>query len=130
MTTDYEAIVLIGHGSRRPEANEALERLRELVASGAEGSPRGEIAFLQFAAPDIAAAIESLALDGLCRIVLVPVFFYEGAHVVYDIPQIVEAERRKRPELTISVAPVLGIDERIASMVWDRIGGTAQRSFG
>ena len=114
--------MLIGHGSRRPGANEALERLSEFVANGAAGSPRVEPAFLQFAQPDIPSVLERIASDGLRRIVLVPVFFYEGAHVAHDIPEIVASERRKRPELELTVSPVLGIDERIASMVWDRIG--------
>ncbi len=119
--SDYEAIVLIGHGSRRVEANTALDRLCRLVQATGDPEIRVEAAFLQFAAPGISAVITRLADEGLRRIVLVPIFFYEGAHVAHDIPQVIEAERAARPDLPLTLAPVLGIDERIAEIVWDRV---------
>ncbi len=139
-----DAIVLVGHGSKRAEANSALERLCRLVeasvsggpdyaAAGAAGKPafgvaplrderpRVEAAFLQFASPDLATVIERLVTDGYRRIVVVPVFLYEGAHVTRDIPAVIEAQRRAHPEARLTVSPVLGVDQRIATMVWDRI---------
>ena len=149
-----DAIVLVGHGSRRAEANSALERLCRLVAEDANGHEKHaatgatgaeadakptlteapgrvegpmmglkvEAAFLQFASPDLATVIERMIADGYRGIVVVPVFLYEGAHATRDIPAIIEAQRRAHPDVRLTVSPVLGVDRRIAAMVWDRIG--------
>ena len=118
---EFDAIVLIGHGSNRAEANADVKRLCRLVRELREPPVRVEAAFLQFATPDVPAVVAALARDGFRSIVLVPIFLYSGTHAGEDIPLLVETERLRRPELTLTLAPPLGIDDRIAMMVWDRV---------
>ena len=115
-----KAILLIGHGSRLVEANEALVVLGELVTKKRPGTIVAH-GFLQLAKPDIEEAFAKLDEEGVEEITVVPVFLYEGVHIREDIPVILELEAAKRPHLRLILAPVMGIDERMAEIVWDRV---------
>lgn len=115
-----KAILLVGHGSRRSEANDALVKLEELVGRKRPGTVITH-GFLQFAKPDLPEALEKLDADGVEEVTIVPVFLYEGVHIHEDIPEILDEEADKRPHMRLILAPVLGIDERMAEIVWDRV---------
>ena len=115
-----QAILLVGHGSRRSEANDALVRLREMVEWKRPGS-KIAYGFLQFAKPDLREALAQLDESELEEVTIVPVFLYDGIHIQEDIPAILAEEAVKRPHLRLVLAPVLGIDERMAEIIWDRV---------
>lgn len=114
------AILLVGHGSRRSEANDALVKLRELVEWKRPGS-KIAYCFLQFAKPNLREALAELDENHLEEITIVPVFLYDGIHIQEDIPAILAEEATARPHLRLVLAPVLGIDERMAEIIWDRV---------
>lgn len=115
-----KAVLLVGHGSRLGEANEALVKLAGLVA---RKRPDSVVVwgFLQFAKPDLPDALEKLDGDGVEEVTVVPVFLYEGVHIREDIPEILSQEADKRPHMRLVLAPVLGIDERMAEIIWERV---------
>lgn len=114
------AVLLVGHGSRRREANEALQYLQTLVQ---KQQPEQLLAhsFLQLAQPDVHSVIAQLAERGMEKVIIVPVFLYEGVHIKEDFPEILAAAAEKYPQLQLSLAPILGIDERMAEIIGDRI---------
>jgi len=114
------AILLVGHGSRRSEANDALLKLKEMVEWKRPGS-KIAYGFLQFAKPDLREALALLDDGELEEVTIVPVFLYDGIHMQEDIPAILAAEAVDRPRLRLVLAPVLGIDERMAEIIWDRV---------
>ncbi|MDW7684106.1 MAG: CbiX/SirB N-terminal domain-containing protein [Bacillota bacterium] len=114
------AVLLFGHGSRRDEANDALVRLCGLVERKRPGTKIAH-AFLQFAKPDLPAALEALSGQDIDEVTVVPIFLYEGIHIREDIPEILSAEADKHPQMRLVLAPVLGIDERMAEIVLDRV---------
>ncbi|MCW3491483.1 sirohydrochlorin chelatase [Dethiobacter alkaliphilus] len=115
-----KAVLLVGHGSRRAEANEALVYLADLLK---KKRPETEMSYgyLQFAQPDLPAALEALDKKGIEEVAVVPVFLYEGIHIREDIPEVLAEEQKKRPHMRLVQAPVLGIDERMAEIVLDRV---------
>ncbi len=115
-----QAILLVGHGSRRSEANEELAKLREMVDRKRPGS-KITYGFLQFAKPNLREALAELDDDELEEVTIVPVFLYDGIHMQEDIPAILAKETMERPHLRLVLAPVLGIDERMAEIIWDRV---------
>lgn len=115
-----QAVLLVGHGSRKTEANDALVRLCGLVKSKRPGAVIVH-GFLQFAQPDLPGALARLATDGVEEVTIVPVFLYEGVHIQEDIPEVLTEEAEKYPDMRLILAPVLGIDERMADIVWDRV---------
>jgi sirohydrochlorin ferrochelatase len=120
-----KAVLLVGHGSRRSEANDALLRLEELVKRKRPGTLVTH-GFLQFAKPDLPEALARLDEDGVEQVTVVPVFLYEGVHIHEDIPEILSEEADKRPHMCLVMAPVLGIDERMAEIVLDRVDAAPQ----
>jgi sirohydrochlorin cobaltochelatase len=115
-----KAVLLVGHGSRRNGANQALLQMVDMVALKRPGIMVAH-AFLQFAQPDLPAALRELADKGVEEVIVVPIFLYEGVHIHEDIPQILAEEGKNLPGLRMRLAPVLGIDERMAQIVWERV---------
>jgi sirohydrochlorin ferrochelatase len=65
------AILLVDHGSRRPEANRQLERIARLVA---ERVPDTIVRFahMELAPPDVAAGVAACAAAGARELVVHP----------------------------------------------------------
>ncbi len=113
------AVVLLGHGSRRAEANRGLEQVARAVGSLLDGEVV-EIAYLQLARPGLAEAVERCVAAGARRVAVVPFFLFTGAHVLDDIPAEVERLRALHPGVVISVGRVLGDHPKLAQAAADR----------
>jgi sirohydrochlorin cobaltochelatase len=62
-------------------------------------------AYNEFCAPSVEDAIEGLVKDGYTRIALVSTMFTRGGvHAEFEIPALVEAERKKYPGVTVEYA--------------------------
>ena len=78
-------------------------------------------AFLELAEPNIKDIIDTLAENKFNSIYVIPYFLYSGNHVLRDIPEIIEGFRRKYPSISLKLGDYLGIDERLAELVMERI---------
>ena len=84
-------VVILAHGSRGErgivEVPQALRRVTEgvkpLLPPGVEIAG----ASLQFNHPNLEEAVESLVVQGVCRIVITPYFLFPGRHITEDIPR-------------------------------------------
>lgn len=113
------AVVLLGHGSRRAEANAGLEEVARAVASLLRAETV-EVAYLQLARPGLGEAVERCVAAGARRIAVVPFFLFPGAHVLEDIPAEAERLRARYPGVAISVGRVLGDHPKLAEAAADR----------
>ncbi len=118
-----EHIILIGHGSPRKEANNV-----DLIAKLLHNTIHPEcddrcvkIAYLQFAEPDISAAIKECVTDGASRIIIHPFFLSPGMHVTKDIPEILAQARGTYPGVEFIYTEPLGTHEKLVQIVVDRI---------
>jgi precorrin-8X/cobalt-precorrin-8 methylmutase len=134
-----EHILLIGHGSPRKEANNI-----DLIANVLHNTIHPEcdsgcvkIAYLQFAEPDITAAIKECIAGGASRIIVHPFFLSPGMHVTKDIPAILSEARATYPGVEFIYTEPLGMHEKLVQIVIDRINAVKfeapedieQRSF-
>ena len=113
-------LLLIGHGSRVPEAGRVLIQ----VAVSLRRMFRGfvvEPCFLEISQPDVQTGIDRCVAQGAQRILIVPYFLYLGGHVGRDIPQHMSEARARHAGLEIRIAPHLDFDRRIVAVVEDRI---------
>ncbi len=115
-------VVLIGHGSRSPDANGALTDLSTQLAAQL-GVPVGT-GFLEMAEPTIADALAAAKADGADRIVLLPFFLSPGMHVRRDLTRIVDDARRDLG-IAIEIAPFLGSHPDIVRLLTE----TARQSL-
>jgi len=108
------AVLLIGHGSKDPEGNAEF-------ANFAEGAGVRHC-LLEYAEPSIPTLFKQLAEEGIRRVAAIPYFLFAGAHVKRDIPQAIEEERNKYPQMDIRLGRHLGVDDRLLRAMADRLG--------
>ncbi len=115
-----DAVILLGHGSMRPEANESLFRMAELVRDRLPGT-HVEPCFMQFGTPDFHQGADACIRAGARRVVVQPYFLAAGDHVRKDIPAMIEKAAGRHPAAAFVAATPLGLHEALASVVADRV---------
>ncbi len=115
------AILLIGHGSRVPEANEVLHAIAAMVKDST-GCPIVEVAFREQHAPNIQRGIDRCVERGAGRILLYPYFLFAGAHVLEDLPAEIKEARERYPQLQMALGSPLGVHPKLGEVVCERIG--------
>ncbi len=118
-----ESIILIGHGSPKKDANN-LELMGKMLHSMLHAGCTGDcvkVAYLQFVEPDIMGTIKECAENGAEKIILHPFFLSSGMHVTKDIPGMIQEARGLYPEVKFVYTEPLGIHEKLARIVMERI---------
>jgi sirohydrochlorin cobaltochelatase len=87
------AVLVVGHGTRNASG---AAQLLDLVSQMQKLAPAAIIvgSFLELAEPTISQAIRSLHVQGIERIVVVPVLLFTAAHARQDIPEAVAEAAR------------------------------------
>jgi sirohydrochlorin ferrochelatase len=119
------AILLMGHGSRIPEANEALYAIAAMVRQET-GCPMVEVAFREQHAPDIQKAIDTCVEQGATRLLLYPYFLFAGAHVLEDLPAEMAEAKERYPQLELILGQPLGVHRKLAEIVCERVDAAMQ----
>ncbi len=112
------AIVLIAHGSRRPEANAELLQLAGKVRDARRGCMVAS-AFLELAEPSIPAAVRDCVAQGAQRVLLFPYFLSSGVHVTRDLEEFRRQFSEEHPDVEFELAQPLGAHPLIPSLVLD-----------
>jgi sirohydrochlorin ferrochelatase len=109
-----DVLVLVGHGSRAPEANAALADLARTLArdTGVPTFP----GYLEMTEPTIPDALRTAAASGAGRIVVVPYFLSPGMHVRRDLTDIVAAARAEL-DVTIEISDFLGAHPEVPRLL-------------
>ncbi|HET6419736.1 MAG TPA: CbiX/SirB N-terminal domain-containing protein [Geobacteraceae bacterium] len=115
------AILLMAHGSRIPEANNAVNEIAKMVKSFGEFDIV-EVSFRENHRPNIQEGIDACVAQGAERILLVPYFLYMGAHVLEDLPRELDEARLRHSGVEMAMGRHLGVHKRLAKLVVDRIG--------
>ncbi|WP_302081820.1 CbiX/SirB N-terminal domain-containing protein [Salinibaculum rarum] len=114
---DDEAVLLVGHGSRREKSN---EQVRTLAADleGRLGIPV-DAGFLELAEPSIPDAITGLA-GTVSQITVVQLSLFAASHVKTDVPLAVQQARAEYDDLTLNNGAHLGVHPAIVDLLDDR----------
>jgi sirohydrochlorin ferrochelatase len=117
---DGIGVVIVGHGSRRAEAN---MRHEQFVAKWRDQSCYDivEAAHMEFAQPSIGTAFDSCVAAGATSVVIVPLFLWPGAHLEHDIPIIVAQAAARHPGVAYAVGPSLGAHPLLSQIVDDHL---------
>ncbi|CAA7601908.1 sirohydrochlorin cobaltochelatase [Acididesulfobacillus acetoxydans] len=112
-------IILLGHGSRRAEANQGLIEVADKVEAlmGRPVTP----AFMSHGSPSLPQAVRDKARQGAKKVIVMPLFLFSGMHVTVDIHEEVAEVRGEFPELEIIFSEALGADDMIANLASLRI---------
>ena len=114
---DDEAVLLVGHGSRREKSN---EQVRALAADLEDrlGLPV-DAGFLELATPSISDAIAGLAAT-VSRISVVQLSLFAASHVKNDVPLAVQRARSEHPGVTVHNGAHLGVHPALVDLLDDR----------
>ena len=113
------ALLLIAHGSRRPEANADLDHLAGALRA------RGEYAhvqpsYLELCEPGIVAGGELCVAAGAGLVVMAPYFLSAGVHVVEDLTAARDELAKRCPGVEFVLAEPLGRHPLLAEVILDR----------
>jgi sirohydrochlorin ferrochelatase len=118
--TSKEAIILLAHGSRVPEAGKDMEqvanRLREKYTH-----PIVEICYLSRWGPHFPEVLEKCVNQGAEKVIVIPYFLHMGLHFLLDIPEMLQEESRKFPQVKLILGKFLGFNEALVDLVQGRI---------
>ncbi|MBI2353716.1 MAG: CbiX/SirB N-terminal domain-containing protein [Deltaproteobacteria bacterium] len=120
------AILMMAHGSRIPEANDAARRVAEMVRD-MTGFEIVEVAFREMHAPNIQVGIDACVAKGAGRILLMPYFLFMGAHVLHDLPEEIEKARKRHPGLVMEMGGHLGVHRKLAEVETERVNEALDR---
>jgi len=119
-----KALILLSHGSRRPESNAEMQALGSQIHVLPD-NPFAHVAcaFQQFAEPGFKQTVEDLIDRGVTNIVVLPLFLASGSHVLFDVPEMIEAARAQHPRVSMTVMPHLGQTQGLARFLLDQANG-------
>ncbi len=110
------ALLILDHGSRRPEAHDHLEQLAARVRERAP-SLRVYIAHLEIARPSLEEAVDQAVAAGVSDFTIYPLFLAPGRHLREDVPAQVRRATARHPELKIRVTEPLGCMPELADLI-------------
>jgi sirohydrochlorin ferrochelatase len=110
------ALLIVDHGSGRPEAHEHLERIAARVS---ELAPDWvvRVAHMELASPSIEAGIEACVSDGADEVSIHPLFLVPGRHLTEDIPGLVRDAARRHPHVQIRITESLGASPGLPALI-------------
>jgi len=121
-------IILVDHGSKKAAANalllEVVALFRKVCAYTIV-----EPAHMELAEPTIAAAFGACVAQGATLVIVHPYFLAPGRHSTTDIPNLVAAAAAAYPGVGYHVTQPLGLDEKIARVIGERIDHCVQSSL-
>lgn len=122
-----EGLIVLGHGSRREEANEEIKALSRMVQ---ENHPLWQVhtAFVEFAAPSLEDKVRELAQQEIKTIILAPVFLTVGNHLAQGLPKRLRALEEEYPGIELIMAEHLGADPLIAALIGKRAAEALQKA--
>ena len=120
------AILMMAHGSRIAEANDAAREVAAMVKE-MTGFEIVEVSFRELHEPNIQLGIDACVAKGAGRILLMPYFLFMGAHVQHDLPEEIEMAQKRHPGLIMEMGGHLGAHRKLAEIETERINEALNR---
>ena len=121
-------IILVDHGSKKAAANAMLLDVVALFRR-VSGERIVEAAHMELAEPTIAQAFDACVAQGAGMVVVHPYFLSPGRHSTTDIPRLVAEAAARHPGVRYHVTQPLGLDEKIAQLIVQRIDHCVQNAY-
>lgn len=120
-----DAIIILGHGSRVPEASQAMDKVANTLKEK-YGYSIVETCNMSLLGPKFEETLAKCAEQGAKNIILIPYFLHEGIHMKIDVPKIMQRYIQKYPDVKLIFGKSLGFDPFLADIVQKRIDESTQ----
>lgn len=114
-----DGVLIIAHGSREKQTENTFETVVAMAKK--KVSIPLEIAYMEFSKNNIANGFDTLIAKGVDNIKVVPYFLFSGIHIREDIPNEIAEYLKSHEGITIKMGETLGVDERLADLLAERI---------
>ena len=115
-----EGVILLGHGSRREEANEEICQMTKMIQE-VDKDRFYEVAFLSLGHPCLEDTVKNLIKKGCEKIIVMPMFLVTGSHINKDIPEKILLQKTAYPNIEFILAKHFGSHPGIINIIQDRI---------
>ena len=116
------SILLIDHGSVKPEANHMLACVANLLQHMVGDDVIVRYAHMELAEPSIAAGFAACVNAGATDVVAFPYMLSPGKHSTRDIPRMVTEAAKEFPHVTFRVTEAFGVSAQLCEVVAQRSG--------
>lgn len=116
----HTIILLIGHGSRNPAGNDEFLQFAERLAKKLPDETFVPC-FVELADVLIPEGIDRAVERGAKKIIAVPVILLAAGHVKVEIPEILEAGRKRHPGVEIVYTRNIGVCDATVQMIKERV---------
>jgi sirohydrochlorin ferrochelatase len=116
------AILLIDHGSVKPEANHMVSCMASLLQHVVGPHVVVRHAHMELADPSIAAGFADCVRAGATEIIAFPYMLSPGKHVTRDVPRLVAEAALAFPDTAYRVTDAFGVHEKLAELIALRAG--------
>jgi sirohydrochlorin ferrochelatase len=113
-------VILLGHGSRVKGAGKPMEEVARLVRQR-YGFKVVETCYMSRLGPHYPEVFKTVVVGGAKKVVVIPYFLHGGVHILLDIPEMMQKEAAKYPDVSVVLGANLGFDELLADLVNKRI---------
>jgi len=117
-----KSLLVLAHGSKVEETKKVMYKVKDNLVHRRKYDDV-QIAFLQFNEPNISDTVAKIYEQGIREIIVVPMFLFNGNHILIDIPEELSKLKDKYKDLKISLADSIGFDERIVDILEERVEG-------
>jgi len=118
--TPTHGILVVGHGSRRAEANDDVRDAARRIGERGE-FPLVQAAFLEIEPPNIAEGFKSLVECGAGKVTVHPYFLSPGRHTRGDLPRAVQAVAESFPGVSHQITEPLSAHPLVIEASVERI---------
>ena len=114
------AIIILGHGSRVPNAAKDMEKVAKILKEKYH-LEMVETCQMSRLGPHYGEILEKCIHNGATEIMVIPYFLNKGLHIRIDIPEMMQQEATKYPDVKIIYGNCLGFDPSYADILNKRI---------
>lgn len=115
------AVILMGHGSRVPDASKGMEEVAERLRQSGEYGVI-DTCYMSRLGVRFPEVFAKCVQQGAKKVILIPYFLHLGLHMRLDIPTMMKKEADKYPSVKLVFGKNLGFDELLVGLVQKRIG--------
>jgi len=115
-----EAVIIIGHGSRRAGAGEDMEKIARRMKEKLGGGII-ETCSMSMSGPYFPEAFSRCVAQGAEKIIVLPYFLHAGVHIHEDIPAMLREMAAEFPDIHLILGKTLGYDESLVDLVIRRV---------
>ncbi|WP_209123197.1 sirohydrochlorin chelatase [Alkalihalobacillus sp. BA299] len=115
-----DAILFIGHGTKKREGNEQLLQFVESLVNDIS-CPIVETCFLEFSNPTIRDGIKRCIELGATKVALVPMMFFSAGHAKIHIPVEIDEAKKEYPQVQFTYGRPIGVHDKVFDILQSRL---------